>query len=331
MNTCFITKLKGVVNNDSLLKLGEIKFQCNALNTVETSIFYSSSNSFDASSKEIDVGIISNEGVTFTDGSTSFKSTPKNKVYKKIKTDKTFVLSVKPKYNLTSVVLKKQPTSSYIAVDANFNINELNWCKSLKTLTIYDEYKGSLETLLSTLTSLVNLNIYADMEFNLSKINLARFKSLIINSKKVSGTIAQFKNLSLSDMKDWAQVINNSSISGDLADIPSTVCYLNMPYSAVSWTKGKRQTGNIMALNISSNNIGFISHEDVDNMFIDQALCTFSGDTLPDKHGTSVYKIVVKCPNGYTPSIDAQRAIASLYKKGLTNIIVNNVEMDNYK
>ena len=75
----------------------------------------------------------------------------------------------------------------------------------------------------------------------------------------------------------------------------------------------------------------FASHEDVDNMFIDQSTCTLDTNPSNDTHGGGILKIKVHCPNDYTPSSEAKAAIRTLYGKGLTNIIVNDKEMDAYK
>ena len=75
----------------------------------------------------------------------------------------------------------------------------------------------------------------------------------------------------------------------------------------------------------------FVSHEDVNNMFIDQSTCTLDTNPSNDAHGGAIRKIKVFCPDNYTPSSEAQAAIRTLYSKGLTSITVNGEEMDTYR
>ena len=148
-------------------------------------------------------------------------------------------------------------------------------------------------------------------------------------SSKVKGTIAEVAKIV--NMKDWGQCINQSSIEGDLADVPSNVFYTNLPAKAVTWTKGKRNTGSILGINVDGKNQRFASHEDVDNMFVDQSTCTLDTNPSNDTHSGNIKRIKINCPEDYTPSSEAQTAIRTLYGKGLTSITVNNKEMDAYK
>lgn len=125
--------------------------------------------------------------------------------------------------------------------------------------------------------------------------------------------------------------MNQSSIEGDLADVPANVFYVNLPAKSVTWTKGKRTTGSILAINVDQMAQRFASHKDVDNMFIDQSTCTLDTNPSNDTHGGAIKKIKINCPNNYTPSSGAQAAIRTLYGKGLTSITVNGKEMDAYK
>lgn len=329
MNKCFKTKLNGAVNNPSICKQGELRLPCvgklnspGTINWDDNSIVYLGRANFVAE-------IISSDNVTFTDGTTTLEGSTERLVSKKIQSNKNFVLSLTPKYGI-KVLNFTTDAKSDIAIESEFDFNKLGILPNLRRLKIEKGYNGNIDYVLKNTKSLSYLYINCDVEFSVSSISTVLTNLMLINDSNVKGTIAEV--VKIIDTKDWAQVINQSSIEGDLADIPANVFYVNLPSKGVIWTKGKRNTGSILAINISSGTSQhFVSHEDVDNMFIDQSTCTL--DTNPDKdtHGGAILKINVNCPNDYTPSSEAQAAIRTLYGKGLTNIIVNRKEMDAYK
>lgn len=328
MVKCLVTKLQGVVNNDSLLKLGELRIPCFGNNATAYSINGNEYSVVYFGTNKINVDLLGENKVTFTDGTTTLSNEDGKSNSKNILGDKAFTLSVVQKYNIKGLYFC--PTAiDRIAVDTSFDLSELGAIPELRFLNVDKGYKGNIDETLNKAKNIKSLYIFSNLEFSLSSIS-ASLKDLVLTSRNVKGVIADLKKFTFNEVKDWAQTINDSSITGDLADIPSTVCYINSPYSKVSWTKGKRSSGSIMAINTDVQ-LGFVSHADVDNMFIDQSTCTLNSSSLTDKHSGNVNRIKVKCPSDYTPSSDAQSAIRTLYEKGLTNIIVNGVEMNSYK
>lgn len=329
MNKCFKTKLNGVVNNPSICKLGELRLPCvGKLNSPATingswnSVVYFQKENFVAE-------IISSDNVTFTDGTTTLEGSTERIVSKDILSNKKFVLSLYPKYGIKALYFTTDAKSN-IAIESEFNFGKLGALPNLVYLYIGNGYNGNIDYVLKNAKKLTSLNITGEVEFSISSISTVLVSLQLLNAGRVKGTIAEVAKIV--NIKDWGQTINQSSIEGDLADVPANVFYINLPNKGVTWTKGKRNSGSILGINVNSGTRQhFVSHEDVDNMFVDQSTCTLDTNPSNDTHNGAILKINVNCPNNYTPSSEAQAAIRTLYGKGLTSIIVNGKEMDAYK
>lgn len=329
MNKCFKTKYNGVVNNPSICKLGELKLPCvgkldssAAINRDWNSVVFFQRENFVAE-------IISSDNVTFTDNTTTLEGSTENVVSKDILGNGKFFLSLYPKYGIKALNFTTD-TKSNIAIESEFNFCKLGALPNLACLKIENGYNGNIDYVLKNAKTLSSLNITGEVEFSVSSIPTVLNTLQLLNASKVKGTIAEVAKIV--NTKDWGQTINQSSIEGDLADVPADVFYINLPNNGVTWTKGKRNSGSILGINVEqSSRQHFVSHKDVDNMFVDQSACTLDKNTDNNTHNGAIFKINVKCPNNYTPSSDAKAAIKTLYHKGLTNIIVNGKEMDAYK
>lgn len=328
MNKCFKAKLNGAVNNPSICKLGELRLPCvGKLNSPATiNGGYGSVVNFQ---KENFVAeIISSDNVTFTDGTTTLEGSTESVVSKDILSNKKFVLSLYPKYGIKGLVFTTD-TKSNIAIESEFDFNKLGVLPNLTYLRIGKCYNGNIDYVLKNAKKLSRLAVTGEVEFSISSISTVLESLELLNASKVKGTIAEVAKIV--KMRDWGFVLNQSSIEGDLADVPANVFYVNLPAKSVTWTKGKRTTGSILAINVDQMAQRFASHKDVDNMFIDQSTCTLDTNPSNDTHGGAIKKIKINCPNNYTPSSEAQAAIRTLYGKGLTSITVNGKEMDAYK
>ena len=328
MNKCFKTKLNGATNNPSIRKLGELRLPCvgklnstGAINRDDNSVVYFGRENFVAE-------IISSDNVTFTDGTTTLEGSTESIVSKDILSNKKFVLSLSPKYGI-KVLNFTTDVKSNIAIEPEFDFNKLGILPNLLNLNIGNGYNGNIDYVLKNAKKLSKLSVTGEVEFSISSISTVLDGLRLLDASNVKGTIAEVAKIV--NIKDWGQTINQSSIEGDLADVPTNVFYINLPNKSVTWTKGKRNSGSILAINTTNSKQHFVSHEDVDNMFVDQSTCTLDTNPGNDTHGGAILKIKVNCPNNYTPSSEAQAAIRTLYSKGLTSIIVNGKEMDAYK
>lgn len=327
MNKCFNTKLNGAVNNPSICKLGELRLPCvGKLNSPATiNGGYGSVVNF--LKVNFVAEIISSDNVTFTDGTTTLEGSTESVVSKDILSNKKFVLSLYPKYGIKGLIFTTD-TKLNIAIESEFDFNKLGVLPNLVYLRIEKGYNGNIDYVLKNAKKLSNLTVAGEVEFSVSSISNVLASLFLLNASKVKGTISEITKII--HVRDWGQVINQSSIEGDLADVPANVFYVNLPAKSVTWTKGKRTTGSILAINVDEMSQRFASHEDVDNMFIDQSTCTLDTNPSNDTHGGAISKIKINCPNDYTPSSEAQTAIRILYGKGLTSITVNGKEMDAY-
>lgn len=326
MGKILITKLEGVVGNNNILKFGELRLPCYGNNSLNQFGVNNVNGIISCETKPVVYNIIGD--VTFTDGTKSLDSTKGTNEVKKIATDKDFTLQCLNKYNIS--ILRLTQDEGNLNVKSDFDVSDLGVLPSLTTLQVKG-CQGDLNNTVRTAKQLSSL-IVTQTNVSLSIDSIpTEIKYLSLGSAtNIIGSIADLKRFNLQDMKDWAQVINNTNISGDLADIPSSVCYMNAPSNPIIWTKGKRTNASLLAINMVDQK-GFATTADVDNMFIDQATCTYNGNTLPDNHGGSVHVLKVKCVQSYTPSSEAQTAIRQVYAKGITEIKVNNISMEQYK
>lgn len=326
MNKCFKAKLNGAVNNTSICKLGELRLPCVGKLNSPASINGGYSSVVNFQKENFVAEIISSDNVTFTDGTTTLEGSTESVVSKDILSNKKFVLSLYPKYGIKGLVFTTD-TKLNIAIESEFDFNKLGVLPNLTYLSIGKGYNGNIDYVLKNAKKLSSLTVNSEVEFSISSISTVLESLQLLDASKVKGTIAEVAKIV--KMRDWGFVLNQSSIEGDLADVPANVFYVNLPSKAVTWTKGKRNSGSILAINVDVSGQIFASHEDVDNMFIDQSTCTLA--TNPSNtHQGATSKIKISCPNDYTPSSEAQAAIRTLYGKGLTSITVNGKEMDAY-
>lgn len=329
MNKCFKAKLNGAVNNPSICKLGELRLPCVGKLNSPATINGGYSNVVNFQKENFIAEIISSDNVTFTDGTTTLEGSTESVVSKDILSNKKFVLSLYPKYGIKGLIFTTD-TKLNIAIESEFDFNKLGVLPNLVYLNIGKGYNGNIDYVLKNTKKLSSLTINSsEVEFSISSISTVLESLQLLGALKVKGTIAEVAKIVKA--KDWAFIINQSSIEGDLADVPDNVFYINLPCKSVTWTKGKRNSGSILAINVDVNEQIFASHEDVDNMFIDQSTCTLDTNPNHNTHGGAIKKIKIQCPNDYTPSSEAQAAIRTLYGKGLTSITVNGKEMDAYK
>lgn len=140
---------------------------------------------------------------------------------------------------------------------------------------------------------------------------------------------------------DGMAILHNNGIGGDASLLPRKMFYWNgasyldsNPYkssSVYTWTLGGRTGADAWILCGSGSDSGnafcLRSDEDVNNMLIDQAGCTFNS-AKASTHNGYASKIVCRTVSGtYTPSADAITAIATLKSKGIIAVRVNNVEL----
>lgn len=312
MGKCLVTKLAGIVNNPSLLKLGEIKVTSNLTSIgnsndyirvdgsadkpvtlkMETGYFRASKSSDDSIGTEI----------TVQSPMEIFPSTGEH------------VISVIPKYNIQFL--------QNVAID----IDCLKFSKNLKKLLALPSSYGDISSLkdLTALTeiSCSNTNIHGDISSLKNLTELAKFTLL---NTQVSGDIASLGPLTkltnfelsstdkivgdISSLKTISELgsfkLKVSAISGDLATIPANCRFASLNRLA-KFTWGTRPSSSkILAIE------GSPTISNIDKMLQDQAACQASISS-----SDLTYYKTITATGTRTSASDA--AVATLQQKGYT-------------
>lgn len=205
MNNCLITRLKGSVDNDSLLKIGELRLKASKVEL--------------AKSEGSSLDYICHQGGIYSD---SDKKKPithsgieSNSVT--IYADSDSIFSILPKYNLTELYLTGLDSVS--GGLSSFNI------KGLRNLDI----KGNIED---------------DVE-NLNKDIVALFITQAPNIKMSLDSISKFKNLTYLTLKSPSQLVGDISRLGSLINLTNLNIDENTGISGTleSFVQAQRQYG----------------------------------------------------------------------------------------
>lgn len=319
MNKCFITKLQGVVDNASLLKLGELRIGFS--NKGNSSLIQS-----------IGIGVINPVSLEilgdgyFTD-SNGDTNLGKKKTFTasadSINILGTCVLSIIEKYNLTILSSSSPNTNiTYACID------DLKLSKALKKINLnYKEVEGDIASL-ENLTELKSISImsskvYGDIA-SLGKLkgleylnitdtkmtgninflsNFKELKNVLVSGPNITGNIDALNNNS----KLAEFVATNTNITGDLAKLPESCYYVaitNASNTPFSWST-RSSSSKIIAIQKRPKITG------IDNMLQNQAQCqsaiTSSTDPL---------RKAITATGTRTSASDA--AVQTLQSKGYT-------------
>lgn len=204
-NDCLVTKLKGVVNNDNLSRLGILTVK------VAAGTGFSVTNLFAFSEDTI----ITSEGVTINGGYSVIKSSGVSLTYNIGDTSGQIFV---PKYKL------RQISASDVAnVDRmSFNLNELSPCTELRVIDVSDTSKGDLSSLHASKDSIIEVKISAKTKVNTditgSISNLAgsaTLTTLNIVAANVEGNVEDLAtSINLSSLI-VATLLNGNVVSSD--------------------------------------------------------------------------------------------------------------------
>ena len=198
---CLVTKLNGTVNNDSLLKLGEVKFKFNkvANPTSDTRNFYITVNKpttlkINGGGFFTDKNLIENKGDTLTIDANS------SGLYFVSNND--VEISVIDKYNLTSLRnydnIATSGKEDYSNKFKDFDLSDIICCTALESVLV------------------VNTSLKGDIKY---LCNLPKMNYIMLNNTSVSGDIASFSKLvNLTNLN-----VSNTSVSGDIASFSKLV------------------------------------------------------------------------------------------------------------
>ena len=217
---CLVTKLNGTVNNDSLLKLGEVKFKFNkvANPTSDTRNFYITVNKpttlkINGGGFFTDKNLIENKGDTLTIDANS------SGLYFVSNND--VEISVIDKYNLTSLRnydnIATSGKEDYSNKFKDFDLSDIICCTALESVLV------------------VNTSLKGDIKY---LCNLPKMNYIMLNNTSVSGDIASFSKLV---KLTSSLLIENTFISGDLGTLPDNIKWVRCSKDQnFTWTTTNR-------------------------------------------------------------------------------------------
>lgn len=328
MAKCLVTKLSGTVNNDNLLRLGEIRI---GMKPHSSPNIYNSSFMIKAS-KEIKLEIIgngyfSNYGLTENRGKTM--TIPANEETDVFVSNGDYQIAILGVYYITKLHFHGNSVVGTDVTQRSININDLSRAKGLESLdiTAASNVSGDLSSL-STLVNLNNLilsttNITGDFS---SLKNLVKLTNLALeNSKKMSGNISSFAAMtklkalqiecssqvygnidSLKNLSECKKIsIRYGSLSGDMALVPAKVRIVSLIYgynTHFTWST-RPSSSTIFGME------GSLTFKDIDAMLKGIASCQAVSDA------TGAEKII--SVQG-TRTSASDEAVATLQGKGYT-------------
>lgn len=340
MGKCLITKLSGIVEDGTLLKVGEFKIQVSKLDATPTVNTHSLSIT---PGEACDIYIIGNG--YFTDKTFSqnlgkrYNVTEKTTLYI---SNGDYEIHVPKKYGITTLEFPKKGGV------LSFDIGELKYINGIKIASLFGKISGDISSLsnlvnlswleltssfvsgdvssLANLANLVYLNLSSvGLEGNSSFLKgLTKVTNLTSLSNAITFNLEDLKNMTaletlwirgavgdigvFSDMSQLKSLTflntKNTGLTGDLASISASCSYIDHIGAIGNYTWGSRSTS-AKILSIKGN--PFI--ENVDEMLINQAKCT--GGSNSDKQ-------IVVSGNKTSASDDA---VSTLKSKGYTIII----------
>lgn len=259
MGKCLITKLNGIVNNDNIQKLGELRFQLLPVSspTADTegiTLKFSKNTSVAISGNAYftDSALSANNGKTvdFTGNNAQLIYVSNNDGYLSIP-DKYDIMTLQASYSKTMLdldLLKFSNKLGILVCKASGNISILGNLKNISTVQI----KGD--------------ELYGDIKGLKDATNL---ETLEIASLNITGDISSLSKLN----KCNRIILKGAVLTGDLSDLPTKCKYfesIDANYTNInhlSWSKERQSTSNIVALN------EVWLDKDVDKMLINQAKC----------------------------------------------------------
>lgn len=319
MNKCFITKLQGVVDNTSLLKLGELRisFDNNGNPSNIQSIGIGVTN-------PISLEILGDGYFTNSNGSDNLGKKKNFTSYAdSVHIVGTNTLSIIGKYNLTTLSVSSSKTNvTYFCIDdlkmskelvkLNINSNSLTGdiaslgnLKKLNFLSIVNSKVVGDIASLGNLIELTNINLANTSLFgNINVFNgFSKLEFISITNTNIIGNIdALYNNSKLTEI-----IAYNTDITGDLAKLPelcTIITILNKKGNSFTWST-RSASSKIVAIN------GSPKITNIDKMLQDQAQCV-TGIT----DSSAEYKRIISATGTRTSVSDA--AVQTLQSKGYT-------------
>lgn len=346
MGKCLITKLNGVINNDSLLHLGEMRVKFyKETNPTKRSRTLRIGTREQITLKVVGDGYFTDENLTANLGESVVVNNEIKSVYV---SNSDVEVSISDKYNFYAISDVVVPSES-ASPDINrvVDLNDLKYSKLIQQINFTNSrIEGDLDSLsnlvnltvlslsnlsgdiksLGKLTSLTALELNGKNIFgNLSSlVNLSRLNKLNVKETSIMGDISSLAGLKalksfnvpnvtgdISTLKTCVELTTlqfyRANISGDIAVLPDKTSYLYLGES-------KNSTFSWSSRNTSAKIIaiwGAPKINNIDKMLQDQAACIKGFDTSSD-----IYHKTISATGTRTSVSDA--AVQTLQSKGYT-------------
>lgn len=296
MNKCLVTKLNGVVNNDSLPKLGELIIEVNDANDAILE-FYGITFKY--------IAVRTSGNVTLSDGST-------NAIKKVSGTGKIFLSSMNDKYPTGIVTWKNTKlafpnlSSSFLKKCVSYNLDAGGYEFELKTpitdLSMQNTHlKGTFGVISRINCDRCVLN--NDEPLNLNTFNVSNLTEFSWKSGKITGDISCLDSVHAPNLVKQRNLDlwgNTSTLTGDVSKMLKGGGQVLFSKETFTWSN---RPSDYKILAFGGCNLG----TDVDQMLIDQAKLD-AGDTY--------YQKSINVIGTRTSASDA--ALATLQGKGFT-------------
>lgn len=288
MNKCLVTKLNGVVNNNSILRIGEIRFKINKVEvptegTQLLGVFVNAPSKMEI----IGDGYFTDKTLTENKGKSITVDKTTNGVF--VSSDNDVEIALLNKYAITSVTSYYigQPSSTVNPSNKAFDIDDLKYSPSITKISMNNsKMSGDIETLKS-LTALTvldagNTQVIGDIE---ALKNLTALNNIELNETKVSGDIDALKNLvELTRVR-----FQNTKVQGDISNLSNlTKCseinlYNSGCYGDISSLSKLTKLTHFICYNMSGNLSSLTALSELKILGIEKSTVTGDIATLPAK------------------------------------------------
>lgn len=231
MNKTLITKLNGVVNNDNILKLGEMRIRiAKVANPTDATQGFSITVNKPVTAKIIGDGYFTNKSLSVNLGNTMNLNTGSNGIW--VSNDDVKI-SIIGKYSITEFTSSYPGQSSSVyGENIGLDLSSFKYSTFLTGLDIHDsQVSGNIEDL-KDLTAMSYLGLYNTQVSGDIKVlkNLTNLTFLGLHNTQVSGDIGYLKNLALSTLS-----LSNTQVSGDIKELKdlTTLTSFTLPNTQV--------------------------------------------------------------------------------------------------
>ena len=299
MTKCLVTKLNGSVDNNALLRIGEMRIKVeDVVSPTKNTQGFSLSFIEPTTVEIVGDGYFTDNTLTENKGK-SINITSSDEIF----VNQATTVAIRNKYKLKTIDILVFAGIPY-GENKVLKLDDLKYSSALIKLHFPKvQLTGDIENLknLTALTTLVlnNTNVTGDIE-NLK--NLTALTTLNISNTALKGDISNIYYIISKDKEFNIQLCNN--LTGDLASLPNSILFINNRdgKSKFTWKKGSTRTNILACNNIYCANI--------DNMLNDMAsmTATFVSE--------AIYHKTIKLVGTRTSASDA--AVATLQSKDYT-------------